>query len=121
MMVRVCIIGLLLAVLLSCGQPTEQVTAPSGTFTCQASERGRLVGTGWFTIQPGGQIEDKITGETGSWIYEAGTKEFLFTGNLDVERATYDSDTDEVIFYLRPEVYRTHVEDGKLVCYRTDG
>lgn len=118
-MVRVPCIGLFLAALLSCGQPMEQAPVATGTYTCQATERGLLVGTGWFTIQPGGQIRDKLTGATGSWTYDARTQEFQFAGDLDIDRATYDSATGQLIFYLHPGVYRTHVEDGKLVCYRT--
>ena len=118
-MYRLPLIGLLLAALLSCAQPTEEVPAPMGTYTCQATERGRLVGTGWFAIESGGQVTDKVTGATGSWTYDGRVQEFQFAGNLDVDRAAYDGSTGQLIFYLHPGVYRTHVEDGKLVCYQT--
>jgi hypothetical protein len=92
--------------------------APTGTYVCTAEEFGMLAGTGWFEIEGGGRITDKISGERVRWNYDETARRFVFKDGLGIKSAVWQPESAELIITLQEGVTRAHVEDGLLHCRR---
>jgi hypothetical protein len=94
--------------------------APTGIYVCTAPEFGMLTGTGWFEIEGGGRITDKISGERVRWNYDPAARRFVFKDGLGIVSAVWEPESEELTIRLKEGVTRAHVEDGLLHC-RRDG
>jgi hypothetical protein len=113
--------------LVGCSQaaasPSAQVPIPEeflGEFLCSGHEGGLLAMAGALRISRDGvaavewmSIPQPVEG---TWGYDAANGRMLFSENLEISHAEYDSSVNQLAVYLAQGVERAHVEMGVMYC-----
>lgn len=115
---------------ISCGlitpAPDLQTSTPEapgeflGDFYCSGHEGGMIAAAGMLSIREDGgvSLEWMYASEPleGTWRYDAGRGEVVFSAELELSHAMYNDSVDQLEVHLREGVERAHVETGVMYC-----
>jgi hypothetical protein len=95
-----------------------------GEYYCDANENGLMTSYPVFNILPDNNLEDVFTGTQGEWRNNSINGTVTFTGDVSLEKAVYNKETNSYAVTIRPDYRETYrsgqfiiINDAAMQCY----
>jgi hypothetical protein len=95
-----------------------------GEYYCDANENGLMTSYPVYNILPDRKLEDVFTGAQGEWRNNSINGTVTFTGDVSLEKAVYNKETNSYTVTIRPDYQETYrsgqfiiIDNAALQCY----